>query len=136
VEGQPDSHCECGWLELQSPTCSVNYEVISSESLTQSVALVTAGICGTGEGSQLAVTVQLSVAAGDMEADYRKGFIAKLDNLVGAAKRTLVLQRLIQAPRSIVWNAWMNPDTLPQWWDRTAFPAERRESTFTAAANG
>ncbi|HMA14598.1 MAG TPA: hypothetical protein VKP12_07440, partial [Kiloniellaceae bacterium] len=36
VEGQPDIRCEIGWLELQPSTCSVNYEVISSEGVTQS----------------------------------------------------------------------------------------------------
>lgn len=116
VEGQPDIRCEIGWLELQPSTCSVNYEVISSEGVTQSAALVTAHMSGKGERSRLVVTVQLSSLAEDMEADYRDGFGAGLDNLAGAAERTMVLQRVIQAPRSIVWGAWMNPETLPQWW--------------------
>jgi uncharacterized protein YndB with AHSA1/START domain len=121
VEGQPDIHCECGWLELQSGVCSVNYEVISSEGVTQSVALVTADISGTGERSRLVVTVQLSSLAEDMETGYRQGFGAGLDNLAGAAERTMVLQRVIQAPRSVVWGAWMNSDTLPQWWGPDGF---------------
>lgn len=33
-----------------------------------------------------------------------------------AAARTMILQRLIQAPRHSVWGAWLNPETLPQWW--------------------
>ena len=33
----------------------------------------------------------------------------------------MVLQRVIQAPRSIVWGAWMNPETLPQWWGPEGF---------------
>lgn len=109
VEGHPDIRCECGWLELQPALCSVNYEVISSEGVTQSVALVTADISGTHERSRLVLTVQLSSLAEDMEAGYREGFGAGLDNLAGAAERTMVLQRVIQAPRSIVWGAWMNP---------------------------
>jgi uncharacterized protein YndB with AHSA1/START domain len=121
VEGQPNIRCECGWLELQPPVCSVNYEVISSEGLTQSAALVTADISGTGERSRLVVTVQLSSLAEDMEAGYRQGFGAGLDNLAGAAERTMVLQRVIQAPRSIVWGAWMNPETLPRWWGPEGF---------------
>jgi uncharacterized protein YndB with AHSA1/START domain len=32
-----------------------------------------------------------------------------------------VLQRTIQAPRSVVWNVWMNPGTLPQWWGPDGF---------------
>lgn len=121
VDGQPDIRCQCGWLELQPPVCSVNYEVISSEGLTQSAALVTADISGAGERSRLVVTVQLSSLAEDMEAGYRQGFDAGLDNLAGAAERTIVLQRVIRAPRTIVWGAWMNPETLPQWWGPEGF---------------
>ncbi|MEO4001413.1 SRPBCC family protein [Mesorhizobium sp. CAU 1732] len=120
-EGQPDIRCECGWLELQPELRSVNYEVISSEGVTQSAALVTADFSGTDERSRLVVTVQLSAQAENMEAGYRQGFNAGLDNLAGAAKRTMVLQRVIRAPRSIVWNSWMNPEALPQWWGPDGF---------------
>ncbi|MEH6756879.1 MAG: SRPBCC family protein [Parasphingorhabdus sp.] len=121
VAGQPDIRCECGWLELQAERRSVNYELISSEGVTQSAALVTAEFSGTGERSRLVVTVQLSSLAEDMEAGYRDGFGAGLDNLTGVAERTMVLQRVIQAPRSIVWGAWMNAETLPQWWGPNGF---------------
>jgi uncharacterized protein YndB with AHSA1/START domain len=121
VAGQPDIRCENGWLELQPAVCSVNYEVISSAGVPQSVALVTADFSGTGERSRLVVTVQLSSLAEDMEAGYRQGFGAGLDNLAGAAERTMVLQRVIRAPRTMVWGAWMNPDTLPQWWGPDGF---------------
>lgn len=32
------------------------------------------------------------------------------------ADRTMMLERVIKAPVSVVWGAWMNPATLPQWW--------------------
>lgn len=32
------------------------------------------------------------------------------------ADRTMVLERVIKAPVSLVWGAWMNPETLPHWW--------------------
>ena len=67
VEGQPDIRCENGWLELQPQACAVNYEVISSEGVTQSAALVTADMSGTDERSRLVVTVQLSSLAEDMD---------------------------------------------------------------------
>ena len=38
-----------------------------------------------------------------------------------AANRTMVLERVIRAPRSAVWAAWMNPETLPQWWGPDGF---------------
>jgi uncharacterized protein YndB with AHSA1/START domain len=132
VEGQPDIRCECGWLALQPELCSVNYEAISSEGATQSVALVTADISGTHERSRLVVTVQLSSLAQDMEAGYREGFGAGLDNLAGAAERTMVLQRVIQAPRSIVWGAWMNSETLPQWWGPEGFSCRTKRIDLRA----
>jgi uncharacterized protein YndB with AHSA1/START domain len=121
VAGQPDIRCESGWLELQPAKRSVNYEVVSSESVTQSAALVTAEFEEAGERSRAVVTVQLSSLAEDMEAGYRQGFGAGLDNLVGVAERTMVLQRVIRAPRAVVWGAWMNPETLPQWWGPDGF---------------
>ena len=126
VEGRADVRCECGWLALQPPLRSVNYEVISTGGATRSAALVTADISGTEARSRLTVNVQLSAVAPDLEAaeieaDYRDGFGAGLDNLAGAAERTMLLQRVIRAPRSLVWGAWMNPETLPQWWGPDGF---------------
>jgi uncharacterized protein YndB with AHSA1/START domain len=95
---------------------SVNYEVVSSAGSTQSAALITAHFAADGDGSRLVVTVQLSSLAEDMEPGYRSGFDAGLDNLAGVAERTMVLERVIKAPREAVWNAWMNQETLPQWW--------------------
>lgn len=116
VEGQADIRCECGWLELQPAARSVNYETVSSGGATQSAALVTADFSGTDKHCRLVVTVQLSSLASDMQAGYRQGLDAGLDNLAAAAERSMVLQRVIQAPRSLVWNSWMNADALPQWW--------------------
>jgi uncharacterized protein YndB with AHSA1/START domain len=117
VEGQPDIRCEVGWLDLQPMLRSVNYEVVSCEGVTQSVALVTADVSSMDEQrSRLVVTVQLSSLAENMEAGYRQGFGAGLDNLANVAERTMVLERVIKAPRRLVWGAWMNPKTLPQWW--------------------
>ncbi|WP_287885122.1 MULTISPECIES: SRPBCC family protein [Paracoccus] len=121
AEGQPVIRCECGWLELQPGQRSVNHEVVSSEGVARSAALVTADFLPDGEGSRLAVTVQLSSLEGDMEASYRQGFDAGLDNLAGVAGRTMVLERVIRAPRQVVWDAWMNPETLPQWWGPEGF---------------
>lgn len=132
VEGQPDVHCECGWLELQPQLLSASYEVVSSGGVTQSVALVTADFSGTNESSRLAVTVQLSSLAEDMEPGYRRGFGAGLDSLAAAAERTLVLQRVIQAPRSAVWGAWMNPETLPQWWGPDGFSCRTKRIDLRA----
>jgi uncharacterized protein YndB with AHSA1/START domain len=121
VVGQPDIRCEGGWLDLQPAQRSVGYEVISCEAVTQSAALVTAEFAAVGEGSRLVVTVQLASLAENMEAGYRESFGAGLDNLAGVAERTMVLRRVIKAPRRVVWGAWMNPETLPQWWGPDGF---------------
>ncbi|MBU0724620.1 MAG: SRPBCC domain-containing protein [Alphaproteobacteria bacterium] len=121
VEGQPDIRCECGWLEMQPALCSVNYEVISCEGATQSAALVTADFEDAGARSRVRVTVQLSSLATEMEAGYQQGFDAGLDNLAGVAERTMILERVIRAPRALVWGAWTNPETLPQWWGPDGF---------------
>ena len=132
VEGQPDIRCEGGWLALQPAARSVSYEVISSEGVTRSAALVTADFADAGAGSRVVVTVQLSSLAEDMEAGYRQGFGAGLDNLAGVAERTMVLYRVIKAPRQVVWGAWMNPETLPRWWGPEGFSCRTKRIDLRA----
>ncbi len=121
VAGEPDIRCECGWLDLAPSVRSVNYEVVSSGGVTKSASLVTADLADLGESSRIVVTVQLSSLADDMEDGYQQGFSAGLDNLTGLAERTMVIQRVIRAPRDIVFGAWMNSETLPQWWGPEGF---------------
>lgn len=121
VERQPDIRCEVRWLALEPGLRSVTSEVVSSEGETRAAALVTAEFAAAGEGSRVTVTVQLASLAGDMEADYREGFDAGLDNLAGVAARTMVLERVIRAPRPLVWGAWLDPETLPRWWGPDGF---------------
>ncbi len=121
VDGEPDIRCECGWLHLDPLVRSVNYEVISAEGADQSASLITAEFTDLGERSRMVATIQLSSLAADMEEGYRQGFSAGLENLVGVAERTMVLQRVIKAPRAVVWSAWMNAETLPQWWGPGGF---------------
>ena len=130
VAGQPDLRCECGWLVLEAEACSVNSEVVSkvgsAGDVALSASLVTARLSGMAKGSRIAVTVQLASLAEDMADGYRAGFGAGLDNLVGVVARTMVLRRVILAPRRLVWGAWMNPETLPQWWGPDGFSCRTR----------
>ncbi len=121
VEGEPDIRVEVGWLHLAGPARSVNYEVVSCDGQTLSAALVSADMVGDADTSTLVVTVQLSSLAQDMEAGYRQGFDAGIGNLAGVAARTMVLERVIKAPVAVVWGAWMNAETLPQWWGPDGF---------------
>ena len=126
VDGQPDIRCDAGWLVLQPDRRCVSFEVISSEGVSRSAALVTADLAATGDGSCLAVTVQLSSLGEDMAAGYRQGFDAGLANLAGVAERTMILQRVIRAPKKLVWGAWMNPETLPKWWGPDGFSCQTK----------
>jgi len=126
VDGQPDIRCDAGWLVLQPDRRCVSFEVISSEGVSRSAALVTADLAATGDGSRLTVTVQLSSLAEDMAAGYRQGFDAGLANLAGVAERTMILQRVIRAPKKLVWAAWMNPETLPKWWGPDGFSCQTK----------
>lgn len=132
VVGEPDIRCEGGWLELWPDRRSVNYEVVSCEGVTRSAALVTAELEDARDHSRLKVTVQLSSLAGDMAADYRQGFSAGLDNLAGVSERTMVLRRVIRAPRAAVWGAWSNPETLPRWWGPEGFSCRTKRIDLRA----
>jgi len=126
VDGQPEIRCDAGWLVLQPDRRCVSFEVISSEGVSRSAALVTADLAATGDGSRLTVTVQLSSLAEDMAVGYRQGFDAGLANLAGVAERTMILQRVIRAPKKLVWAAWMNPETLPKWWGPDGFSCQTK----------
>ena len=136
VAGRPDIRCEAGWLDLQPARRSVNYELVSREGVPLSAALVTADFAAEGAGSRMDVTVQLSALAEgeDMAPGYRHGFGAGLDNLAAVAARTMILQRLIAAPRARVWGAWTDPQALPRWWGPDGFSC--RTSRIDLRAGG
>ena len=119
--GQPDIRCEVGWLALEEGKRSVNYEVVESEGVSRSAALVTASVRAEGSGSHVTVTVQLSNLSQDMAAGYRAGFGAGMANLSDVAERTMVIERVIRAPLSRVWGVWLNAETLPHWWGPDGF---------------
>lgn len=121
VAGQPDTLCECGWLDLRDEQRSVHYEIVSTGDERQSAALVTASFSGDGDRSKISVTVQLASLARDMADEYREGFAGGLANLAEVAERTMILQRRIAVPRPIVWRSWMNEEALPQWWGPDGF---------------
>lgn len=135
VAGQPDIRCEAGWLVMQPAQRSVTYEVIESEGMVQSAALVTADFQDEGGNSRIAVTVQLSSLAKDMEAGYRQGFGAGLGNLAEISARTLILQRVIRAPRGAVWGAWMTPESLPLWWGPDGFSCRTKRIDLRAGGD-
>jgi len=41
--------------------------------------------------------------------------------MTDAAARTMVITHDIAAPVAVIWGAWMNAETLPQWWGPDGF---------------
>lgn len=132
VEGQPVVTVDAGWLDLAPNARSVNYEVVSCEDETLSAALVTAEFSKSEGGSRIAVTVQLSSLAADMADGYRHGFGGGLANLSDLAARTMVIHRQIKAPVAMVWGAWLNEKTLPEWWGPEGFSCKTRRIDLRA----
>lgn len=132
VAGRPDLRCERRWLAWRPGRFTVNAEVMSRGDVMLSSAQVTAIFAAEEadiEGSRLAVAVQLASLAEDAEdgeAACRERFNARLDDLAAVAARTMVLERVIAAPRARVWGAWSNPETLPQWWGPQGFSCRTR----------
>lgn len=126
VADLPDVQVDGRWLELQTGRVSVNSEVVASEGVIDSAALVTANFAETPAGSRITVTVQLSSLAQDMASGYEHGFGGGLDNLVAVAERSMVISRLIKAPVAAVWAAWVNAESLPKWWGPDGFSCKTR----------
>ncbi len=126
VAGAPDVEVEAIWLALDPGKRSVNSEVVCCQGQTLSAALVTADFAAEGEGSRISVTVQLSSLAQDMADGYRHGFGGGLANLADMAARAMLLKRVIKAPVATVWGAWVNAETLPQWWGPDGFSCKTR----------
>lgn len=44
-----------------------------------------------------------------------------IEGLANAADRTMIVRRVIPAPRAAVWASWVNTERLPQWWGPDGF---------------
>lgn len=47
------------------------------------------------------------------------------------AENEIVISRVINAPRSLVWEAFTDPKHLEQWWGPTGFTTNTKEFSFT-----
>ena len=54
--------------------------------------------------------------------------------MTGLADRTMIIERVIRAPVAVVWGAWVNNETLPQWWGPDGFTC--RTSRIDLRAGG
>ncbi|MBB5753916.1 SRPBCC domain-containing protein [Prosthecomicrobium pneumaticum] len=118
---------DSGWLVLQPGLGSIGYECVAPDGAAEAAALVTAEFADTGETSRLVATVQrAALAGGSGAAAAREDFAAALDRLAAAAERTLLIERVLRAPRAAVWDAWMNEEALPQWWGPDGYSCRTR----------
>ncbi|WP_284163388.1 SRPBCC domain-containing protein [Frigidibacter sp. SD6-1] len=51
---------------------------------------------------------------------------------IGAADRTMTLERIINAPVAAVWAAWSDPEALRQWWGPDGFSCKTRRIDLRA----
>ncbi|MBN8292657.1 SRPBCC domain-containing protein [Rhodobacter sp. NTK016B] len=121
VSGQPDMRSEIDWLAMAPPRCSTYTEILRAGGEMLSAALVTAEMSAQGEGTVLKMTVQVTSLSEDREPGYRKDFYAALDAMVDVAERTMLVDRVIAAPAEVLWQAWTDPQALPQWWGPDGF---------------
>ena len=56
-----------------------------------------------------------------MEAGWTQSLQCLDDVLSGAVDRQLVMMRMIDAPREVVFRAWTDPQQLPAWWGPSGF---------------
>jgi uncharacterized protein YndB with AHSA1/START domain len=116
TKDHPDVRVDVQWLHLDPGRMAVNSELVTSEGATDAAALVTAEFSGDESKSRVTLTVQLCALADHMEAGYRQGYGAGIANLAGVAERMMLIERVIKAPVGVIWGAWVNPETLPEWW--------------------
>jgi uncharacterized protein YndB with AHSA1/START domain len=85
------------------------------------------------------ITVQASaVACADqavaMLAGMQEGWtqsLQKLDDVItGVADRQIVMTRVLDAPRELVFKAWTDPDRIGQWWGPNGFTTTTHEMDF------
>src|SRR3546814_14202169 len=58
---------------------------------------------------------------------------ALLRGCPGAAR---LPKRVIRAPRAVMWGAWMNPGTLPQWWGPDGFSCRTQRIDLRSGGDG
>ena len=49
------------------------------------------------------------------------------------SEHTIVIERVLDAPRDLVWNAWTDPDEVARWWGPEHFTTPREKSSSTCA---
>lgn len=131
----------------ENPVSGVFHEIADSE------RLVFTALCGAQDhsppvevrttvtfaeqGGKTQVTVHASAVARAADAQMLDGMeegwmqtLVRLDDLLqatAASEREIVLSRLLDAPRDLVWQAWTDPAQVVRWWGPQGFTTTTRE---------
>jgi len=95
-----------------------------------------------GETTRLTLEAKAVALHHDSAPNYLKGMDAgwrqTVERLAAwcadrpASDREMVVSRVIEAPRALVWRAWTDPAHLPQWWGPKGFSCETKEIDLRA----
>lgn len=107
------------YQEIEAPTrlvYSEGYEAMPGHDYLVTVYL-------SEEGGKTTVTGRLQYRSQqDRDGHYQSGMewgmresMARLDELLDTLPRTLVIERIFNAPRELVWRAWTEPEHLMRW---------------------
>lgn len=55
---------------------------------------------------------------------------ANAQNASNTADREMVIERIFDAPRELVWEAWTNPEHVAQWWGPDGFTTTIKKMDF------
>jgi uncharacterized protein YndB with AHSA1/START domain len=103
------------WVnEKGEPIISADYTIVLTE---------------VREGTKLSMTARVTKAedwAAQALAGMQEGWSQSLDRLASlvatdASERDMVITRVFDAPRELVWNAWTDPKQVTQWWGPDGF---------------
>lgn len=95
----------------------------------QAPAVVTVEIAPEDGGCRLTLTHAMDPQWASFADRARQGWTAILDGLdaVLTENRALVVTRLLDAPRALVWRAFTDPAQLPRWWGPRGFSCDTAE---------
>lgn len=55
---------------------------------------------------------------------------ARAQNATSTADREIIIERVFDAPRELVWEAWTNPEHVAQWWGPNGFTTTIKQMDF------
>jgi uncharacterized protein YndB with AHSA1/START domain len=113
----------CGALDAKgAPMFEFQHTVTFVEKLGATTVTITSRILNATEGSD------------QYTNGYRMGMTQSLDRLAGILAgrpdREIVISRVVDAPRELVWQAWTDPQHVHHWWGPRGFSTTMKKMDF------